>query len=90
MDLTTAKALVIADSRDADPATPLTDEQIVADIRTYDHAEIDGWVETDVIEAGSETEQAYRMVLDATDEEIAAQRTATRVQTDDDADTDCL
>ncbi|MEV6447554.1 hypothetical protein [Amycolatopsis sp. NPDC051716] len=49
----------------------------------------DSWVETNVVEAGSEVEEAYRMVLDATDE-ISAQRDATRVQTDDDADTDCL
>ncbi|MFD5089000.1 hypothetical protein ACFWMR_00260 [Amycolatopsis thailandensis] len=90
MDLTTAIDMVLAHSREEDPDQELTDREILAEIRGFDHAEIDSWIESEVLEPG-ERETAYRAVLDASDDEITASRTtrtATRTETDE--DTDCL
>ncbi|WP_199198950.1 hypothetical protein [Amycolatopsis sp. CA-128772] len=89
MDLTTAKALVIADSREQNPDREITDAACLAEVRAYGREEIEEWIENEVVE-GDELVEAYRAVIAATDDEIAAQRGATRAQTDDDADTDCL
>lgn len=71
MDLTAAINLVIAELREEDPDRVITDHGIVDEIREFGHDEIDSWVEVDVVEAGSELEEAYRAVIDATDDEIA-------------------
>ncbi|UUV34301.1 hypothetical protein NQK81_12890 [Amycolatopsis roodepoortensis] len=87
MDLTTAIDMVLAHAREEDPEQELTDREILAEVRAFDHAEIDSWIEDEVMEPG-EREAAYRAVLDASDDEITASRTVTRTDTDEDSD--CL
>lgn len=69
MNLTDAITRVVADTREQDPDRNITDDAILAEIRGFDHAEITSWVEAEVIEPG-ELETAYRMVLDASADEV--------------------
>jgi hypothetical protein len=71
MELLEAIAWVAADTRNDDPDFDYgSDHGIIDGIREYDHNEITGWVETGVIEGGGELEAAYRMVIDAEEDDI--------------------
>lgn len=90
MDLTTAKQLVITDTRDGNPDREITDREIIAEIRWYGSEEIEDWIKGGLIET-REVEDAYRAVTAATDDEIAARCASTRVRSSDtDDDSDCL
>lgn len=88
LDLADAIKLVITDARTQDPARRITDREILAEIRSFGHDEIDEWVESEVLDSPSEMEFAFRAVIDASDDEIAAHQPATREYADDDSD--CL
>jgi hypothetical protein len=69
MELLEAIHLVCADTREEDVDAG-TDLDIVDSIRVYDNDEIDSWVECETIAGGGDLETAYRMVIDASDDEI--------------------
>lgn len=75
MTLTDAIRLVVADSREQDSRNRhRTDAEIIVALRddhTIDQDEITSWVEAEVIEAGSDLETAYRMVVDASGHDMA-------------------
>jgi hypothetical protein len=74
MNLKAAITFVIADTREQDPDNTQTDAELLAEIREFPTSEIDDWENT-LEHFTAELGDAYRMVINASDDEIAAAQT---------------